>query len=103
MSNPNTIEALIKHRREEYGEAWILASEMARPLKLDEITRVNFLYVVMVILSKLARIAKSPTNIDHWKDIAGYATLVFQYLEEREADVNRAEGQLSRNDDEIPF
>lgn len=33
------------------------------------------------ICTKLARITQNPSNIDNWKDIAGYATLVVEELE----------------------
>ena len=38
-----------------------------------------------MILHKAARIiAGKPNHADHWQDIAGYATLVVNYLEKRE-------------------
>jgi hypothetical protein len=85
MSN-DQIEDLIRSRDESYGEAWLLAGEMARLLNLDKVTDAGFLYVLLVMLSKIARITSSPTKLDHWKDIAGYATLVFQHLEKVEDD-----------------
>lgn len=104
MSNDNAIEALLEKRQEKYGDAWIVPGEMAKLVDLTKVADMNFLYVFMVILSKLVRITSTPSDIDHWKDIAGYATLVFQHLEKLEdANANRAEGELARNDDEMPF
>ncbi len=103
-SSSEQIEKLIRSRDDSYGEAWLLAGEMARLLVLDKVTDAGFLYALLVTLSKIARITVSPHNPDHWKDIAGYATLVFQHLEKlNDADANRSEGELARNDDKIPF
>jgi len=35
----------------------------------------------MLILSKLVRAMYDPTKVDTWADIAGYATLMKEYLE----------------------
>lgn len=47
----------------------------------------NYQYcAIKMILHKIARIGcGDPEFIDHWKDIVGYATLVINELEERNA------------------
>ena len=40
-------------------------------------------YNWVIILNKLTRLLADPLNIDSWKDIAGYASLVVNYLEEK--------------------
>lgn len=81
--------ALVEERQEGYGEAWQLVGESLHPalarglyVLTQDLPEAFFPWVM--ILAKLIRALKSPANADHWKDIAGYATLVVKYLEERE-------------------
>lgn len=41
------------------------------------------------ICSKLIRLAISPRHIDSWRDIAGYATLIANCLEEENKNANK--------------
>jgi hypothetical protein len=79
------VDKLLKEREAEYGTAWITAgvwlnSKAVRDSALftDSLFAHNF----VLILSKLARALHSPYNIDHWRDAAGYATLVANWIDE---------------------
>jgi hypothetical protein len=78
-------DKLLEERKREYGDAWLIAGIWLNnaairnsPLFTESLFTHNF----VLILSKLARALHSPYNVDHWKDAAGYATLVATWLEE---------------------
>lgn len=74
------IDTLLKDRGHEYGDAWYIGGEAIGFLKgpLDELIRKapQYTYSWIMILNKLIRACATPYNIDHWKDIQGYAQLV---------------------------
>lgn len=78
---------LLEERKQSYGDAWIVAGMW---LCLSAVRESNlfkdsfFVHNFVLIMSKLARALHSPHNIDHWRDIAGYATLIVTFLEEEE-------------------
>jgi hypothetical protein len=78
---------ITEEREQEYHEAWAISGElMAHPQVLEGLNDMGknhprILYPWIQILNKLIRALSSPTKIDHWKDIAGYATLVSDELE----------------------
>jgi hypothetical protein len=79
------VDQLLKKREAEYGTAWITAgvwlnSKAVRDSNLFQES--IFIHNFVLILSKLARALHSPYNVDHWQDIAGYATLVANWLTE---------------------
>lgn len=82
----SNIHSLLVRRSKEYGQAWLVAGQLIWYLRvkglLQQLDETPYMHNFVLILSKLARILKSPSNIDHWKDIAGYATLIVEHLEE---------------------
>lgn len=79
------IEKLLKERDTQYAEAWRKTGLMARGVGMELAgLLLNFpegWYNWIIILNKLLRILGDPKHIDSWRDIAGYATLVVDYLE----------------------
>lgn len=86
MDLPNSVTTVLEDRGKEYGEAWLVAGNVIKYVgnvsSLTKLMSTPFFHNWVIILSKMIRILQSPTKIDHWKDIAGYATLVMQYLEQ---------------------
>ncbi len=83
------VRDLIQSRDEEYGSAWITSSRSIDDIPSDlwfkfQVKAMELLYAWVIIHNKLFRILASPRNVDHWKDIAGYAQLVVDYLESDE-------------------
>lgn len=77
-------------RGEEYGAAWtvtgqLLSSEPLCMLLMRLIIKGGpYTFAWIMILNKLVRAATSPGNVDHWLDIAGYATLVCDDLRSKD-------------------
>lgn len=83
-----SFEGLLQQRGAEYSDAWILTTEV-----VEVITRTHpnlikslvndgpYLLSWITILCKLIRAVTTPTKADHWRDIAGYATLVADHIE----------------------
>lgn len=88
------VASVLEDRGAQYGEAWLMGgkflAEMMRKYDIDlsDLMESGFSYAWQSILSKLLRALASPMKRDHWVDIAGYATLVANYLGEdnEEAD-----------------
>lgn len=84
------IQALLTKRGETYAEAWLTAGRVLEVMLLNDKTSFHriaasgFLHNFVLIVSKLCRALATPRNIDHWRDIAGYATLIVQHLEQEE-------------------
>lgn len=84
---------LTLERQPEYQYAWAITGEVvAHPYikkNLDFILygcpRLYFPWIQ--ILNKLIRALTSPTNVDHWEDIIGYATLARDHLTKVEEEV----------------
>ena len=78
--------SLLTARSSEYGQSWLLSGVIVKAMRefgvdftaLDESW---FDWPWRAILNKLTRIVKTPTHLDSWKDIEGYARLVREYLE----------------------
>lgn len=85
---------LLRDRAETYGPTWFLTSKVLQMLYLEPGTMILsdllndgvVFHNWFMILGKLMRLLKSPRHLDTWKDIAGYARLVVDYIEE--ADIN---------------
>jgi len=80
-----SIRELIISRNKQYAEAWRRTGEITKPLA-DEIAVMHRVFPQAMIpwwtiLCKLLRILGDPKHIDSWRDLAGYATLVVDYLE----------------------
>ena len=93
MTIPQEIEAMLMDREVQYGK-FARQAEIAQALKLriktallarGRILLPDQLEALDMIMHKVARIVNgNPQNIDSWRDIAGYASLVVQSLEEVE-------------------
>ena len=84
---------LLERRNIKYGEAWKLTGRMVKPV-VDYlpplIVNVPSMFIPWVmILNKLVRILTTPRYVDHWRDIAGYATLVVESLTKTKSDVEK--------------
>mgnify|MGYP000954753686 CR=1 FL=1 len=84
---------LLERRNKTYGEAWKLTGRMVKPVVgylPPLIVNVPSMFIPWVmILNKLARILTTPRRVDHWRDIAGYATLVVESLTKTKSDVEK--------------
>ena len=84
------IRKLVEERDEEYAQAWKTSGIISQPVN-EALRRLHDFYPEMhfpwvIILNKLVRILATPTNPDHWRDIAGYAQLVLDHLSEGGTD-----------------
>ncbi len=79
------IEVLLEERGQEYGPAWLLTADAmsAMAFRKSPLAATPFVFIWVIILNKLARALKSPSNMDHWRDIAGYAELAIRWAEEK--------------------
>jgi hypothetical protein len=95
MGNPSKLRArvvrqgteIIAERDEAYGAAWkttgeILAFLLAKPSQNPALFQTPYGFNWIMILNKLNRALASPENPDHWLDIAGYATLVYEEVKD---------------------
>ena len=75
---------LVTERNAQYKDAWRKTGFIAQPVsgEIDKLLVENpdLWYNWIIILNKLVRILGDPSSIDSWKDIAGYAQLVVDYL-----------------------
>jgi ABC-type phosphate/phosphonate transport system permease subunit len=78
------VEQLLKERKDEYGNTWLIAGKVVHFItafvSLDKIVASGYIHNWVLILSKLIRALFTPDHIDHWQDMAGYATLVAEDL-----------------------
>ena len=84
------IRELVESRDTQYAEAWRKTGLMSH-MVASEIATMHHVfpeawYNWVIILNKLARILGDPKHIDSWRDIAGYATLVVDYLEKEKSN-----------------
>lgn len=77
---------LLKERGREYGDAWLRASGVMNEVQGLPITKSQYFHNWFMIFSKLFRIAWSPSHLDSWADIAGYATLASNHIETGDAN-----------------
>lgn len=91
MGNPEKlgdIRSLIHERDEAYGSAWKVTGSWLielignLPVNKPNILRTPYLFAWIMILNKLHRALATPKDIDHWRDIAGYAQLVIEDIED---------------------
>lgn len=79
------IKKLLVERNTQYADAWRKTGEITESLAGEIAVMHNAFPQAMIawwtILCKLLRILGDPKHIDSWQDIAGYATLVVEYLE----------------------
>jgi hypothetical protein len=79
--------SIVDERAEAYGDTWAKMGVTMMPIFADFIKfamRVpKYMYPWLMIWNKCIRILFSPTKIDHWVDIQGYAELVIRDLKEK--------------------
>lgn len=80
------VDKLLKERDVQYGQAWKWTGLMMHPIqaKAAELLKnaPDLYYNWIIILNKLVRLLADPYHADSWKDIAGYATLVVNHINE---------------------
>jgi len=93
--SPETKESVIEtliERGNNYGCYEVGTALRANIMKLILASHVTnndtqmdkfFEVAILDIVNKLSRIAVTPTHIDSWHDICGYATLVENYLKDK--------------------
>lgn len=82
------IEAILDERKKTHGD-FAVHSQVSQNLKACLFYRKGWMNLspmqresLEMICHKIGRImAGDPNHADHWQDIAGYATLVVNYLE----------------------
>jgi len=81
----NYLDKLLEEKGAAYGKAWAVEGQLLTPLVVPlSLLLKNFpeaWYPWIIIFNKLIRALTTPRNADHWRDIAGYATLVADHLE----------------------
>lgn len=83
---------VVEEREKVYGRSWKITGEILAFFLKDHSTMPKlfstyYVFNWIMILNKLSRILSSPNNPDHWLDIAGYATLVYEEVKD-EAEKN---------------
>jgi hypothetical protein len=76
---------LLEEKAAEYGDAWLIAGNWLHHTAVRNsplFTESLFVHNFVLIFSKMARALHSPYNVDHWRDAAGYATLVANWITE---------------------
>ena len=89
MGNEQSIRDLLIDRDAEYGLSWLTTGQLLQTLPLDKVVKTGFFFNWLMILNKAIRILHSPLKPDHWRDIAGYAILVHDRLENANAAGSR--------------
>lgn len=78
-------QIVVEERDDKYAGAWKRTGEVmaqyAEPIKMLLVLYPYMFLPYVTILCKWFRILGSPTNPDHWLDIAGYAQLVVEELD----------------------
>jgi hypothetical protein len=78
---------LLKERGAAYGNAWQTTGHVIKPvihLIAGLVEMAPEIYLPwMMILNKLVRALYAPDHADNWRDIIGYATLVYESLEHK--------------------
>lgn len=86
------ISETLKERRSEHGDFTDharIAQRLKTVLKMEQLQLSDIQNEALdMILHKIARIAAgNPNHKDHWHDIAGYAKLVEERIEEHDIDI----------------
>jgi len=80
-------QQLIDKRNSDYGDAWKTHGLVAQ-LLLPQLAAFlqkwpAYYFSWTMILNKLIRALTTPENVDHWRDIQGYAQLILNDLENK--------------------
>lgn len=81
MGNEQVIRDLVDERDAKYGKAWLVTGRLMSIINTKLLMGRGLFFAWVMILNKLVRATATPDDPDHWKDIAGYALLVVDYLE----------------------
>jgi hypothetical protein len=94
-SKNTTIVNLLNERQTQYGDTWLLVGKVIELLEPQFMafvpTAPHAVFNWVIMLSKMIRILFTPENPDHWRDIAGYATLQLDYLTKEKPDEIRSD------------
>ncbi len=85
MGNKQSLRDLLVDRDTEYGRAWLVTGRVIKLLNIHLIIDSGYFFNWVMILNKLIRALTTPRNVDHWRDMAGYAILVLDDLESANA------------------
>ena len=91
----DAVQQILAARKSQHGPFWLHAdfAQLLKGIAYSDAGNYSRLSAAQresidMILHKIARIlAGNPDHIDHWDDIAGYATLVANILREKEHQV----------------
>lgn len=84
------VRRLVESRNKQYADAWRKTGELASPIA-NEIASLHIAFPQSMIpwwtiFCKLIRVLGDPKHLDSWRDMAGYATLVVDYLEKEKSN-----------------
>jgi hypothetical protein len=90
---------VVEERERRYGQSWkttgeILSFFFRNRTSIPKLFSTHYVFNWIMILNKLNRILSSPDNPDHWLDIAGYATLVYEEAKDKEEVKDEAKKDL---------
>ncbi len=85
-------QEIVEERDDAYGAAWKTSGEILAfllpPNKVKfPLFNTHFVFSWIMILNKLTRALVTPNNPDHWLDIAGYATLVYEEVKDETEEI----------------
>lgn len=84
MISPSDVSSLINDRGELYGNAHEITGKILQPVAselVELLSKWPALWIPWImILNKLVRLLFSPTHLDSWMDIQGYAELAMHSL-----------------------
>ena len=89
-TQPKEVAEVLAERGAKYGDSWLTPTLALDAItggdlrKLDALVMSGLFANWFLILGKLCRAVYSPELVDHWTDIAGYAQLSKNYLEDVE-------------------
>ncbi len=108
MGNPDRIRDLLDSRRNMYGQAWKTSGAIQRLMVnnfagvFNKIEATDYFYAWTIILNKLVRTLADPHHSDSWEDIAGYAILVAEDLQQKNRAGSRSNVTHQGVEDETP-
>ena len=88
-SESGQIKRLLEERQQTHGNTWYIAGWIIQLALADEVSSVVkshwgwTIHNWVLILSKLIRALHTPWEVDHWRDIEGYARLVREELQKQ--------------------
>lgn len=86
------IDATVKERGKNYGDSWLTPTLALEAICQGDLTKYDALVKSghfanwFIILGKLCRAVNSPELLDHWVDIAGYAELSVNAIQQKKIE-----------------